>query len=219
MGTSPSAFPDPVHDLPLAPGATQTAVLAGGCFWCTEAVFAELAGVHEVTSGYVGDVAAKADYQTVCSGATKHAEAIRIRFDPAVISYGQLLKVFFSVAHDPTQLDRQGNDVGHQYRSAIFCADDAAEGGGGGLRRAARRSARLRPADRHAARAAHGVLRGRGLPPALRRAEPAPAVHRRDRAAEGREAPQALPREAEVRPLTRSALDYPHRHVSGTLRP
>ncbi len=126
MGASPSEFPDPERDLPpAAGGATQTAVLAGGCFWCTEAVFAELAGVHEVTSGYVGDVAAKADYRTVCSGATKHAEAIRIRFDPAVVSYGQLLKVFFSVAHDPTQLDRQGNDVGHQYRSAIFTADDA----------------------------------------------------------------------------------------------
>ena len=114
-------FPDPARDLTAAPGAdTQTAVLAGGCFWCTEAVFVELDGVLEVTSGYVGDVKAKADYETVCTGTTRHAEAIRIRFDPARISFGQLLKVFFSVAHDPTQLDRQGNDVGPQYRSAIF---------------------------------------------------------------------------------------------------
>jgi peptide-methionine (S)-S-oxide reductase len=124
-GHAAYAFPDPPRDIPLgSDGGLQTAVLAGGCFWCTEAVYAELAGVREVTSGYVGDVAAKADYETVCSGTTKHAEAIRIVFHPSVISYGQLLKVFFSVAHDPTQLDRQGNDLGHQYRSAIFYADD-----------------------------------------------------------------------------------------------
>jgi peptide-methionine (S)-S-oxide reductase len=125
MGTAPDEFPEPTRDIPPASGGgLQSAVLAGGCFWCTEAVFLELDGVREVTSGYVGDVAAKADYHTVCSGATKHAEAIRIRFDPTVISFGQLLKVFFSVAHDATQLDRQGNDIGHQYRSAVFYADD-----------------------------------------------------------------------------------------------
>jgi peptide-methionine (S)-S-oxide reductase len=118
-------FPNPARDVaPKATGAPQTAVLAGGCFWCTEAVFKELDGVLEVTSGYVGDVAAKANYETVCSGETAHAEAVRVRFDPAKLSFGQLLKVFFSVAHDPTQLDRQGNDVGRQYRSAIFAADD-----------------------------------------------------------------------------------------------
>ena len=124
-GHAAYAFPDPPRDIPLgSDGGLQTAVLAGGCFWCTEAVYAELAGVREVTSGYVGDVAAKADYETVCSGTTKHAEAIRIVFHPSVISYGQLLKVFFSVAHDPTQLNRQGPDVGPQYRSAIFYAND-----------------------------------------------------------------------------------------------
>ncbi len=117
-------FPNPLRDVaPSVTGAPQAAVLAGGCFWCTEAVFAQLDGVLEVTSGYVGDVAAKADYETVCTGQTAHAEAVRIRFDPAKLSYGQLLKVFFSVAHDPTQLDRQGNDVGRQYRSAIFAVD------------------------------------------------------------------------------------------------
>ena len=124
MGTAPNEFPEPERDVaPASSGATQTAVLAGGCFWCTEAVFKELDGVLEVTSGYVGDVAAKADYGTVCTGATKHAEAVRIRFDPTRIRFGELLKVFFSVAHDPTQLDRQGNDIGPQYRSAIFTAD------------------------------------------------------------------------------------------------
>ena len=117
-------FPSPERDVAPSPtGAPQVAVLAGGCFWCTEAVFAELDGVLEVTSGYVGDAADKADYDSVCSGTTSHAEAVRVRFDPAKLTYGQLLRVFFSVAHDPTQLDRQGNDVGRQYRSAIFPVD------------------------------------------------------------------------------------------------
>jgi peptide-methionine (S)-S-oxide reductase len=121
--TFPERFPDPEVDVAAASGE-QTAVLAGGCFWCTEAVYKELDGVLEVTSGYVGGTAETADYRTVCSGMTDHAEAIEIRFDPSRISYGQLLKVFFSIAHDPTQLNRQGNDVGRQYRSAIFYLDD-----------------------------------------------------------------------------------------------
>ena len=125
MRTAPNEIPAPERDVaPTGSSGTQTAVLAGGCFWCTEAVFKDLEGVLEVTSGYVGDTQALADYSTVCSGRTNHAEAIRIRFDPAKISFGELLKVFFSVAHDPTQLDRQGNDVGRQYRSAIFPVDD-----------------------------------------------------------------------------------------------
>jgi peptide-methionine (S)-S-oxide reductase len=123
--TFPEAFPDPEVDIPASgPGDEQVAVLAGGCFWCTEAVFKELDGVLGVTSGYAGGTADTADYRTVCSGRTDHAEAIEIRFDPNRITYGQLLKVFFSVAHDPTQRDRQGADVGRQYRSAIFYADE-----------------------------------------------------------------------------------------------
>lgn len=119
-----SAFPSPLMDI-RSDEAESVAVLAGGCFWCTEAVFKELDGVLGVTSGYSGGSADTANYQAVCSGTTDHAEAIRIRFDPAKISYGQLLKVFFSVAHDPTQVNRQGNDQGRQYRSAIFYANDA----------------------------------------------------------------------------------------------
>lgn len=119
-----SAFPDPAVELAPDPAITeQVAVLAGGCFWCTEAVFRELDGVLEVTPGYSGDDAASANYDTVCGGNTAHAEAISIRFDPARISYGRLLKVFFAVAHDPTHVDRQGNDRGRQYRSVIFYAD------------------------------------------------------------------------------------------------
>jgi peptide-methionine (S)-S-oxide reductase len=121
----PSDFPDPERDIPAKPGAGDAvAVFAGGCFWCTEAVYRELDGVRDVKSGYAGGTAETADYKTVCSGRTGHAEAIEIRYDPARTSFGQLMKIFFAVAHDPTQLNRQGNDVGPQYRSAIFYADD-----------------------------------------------------------------------------------------------
>ena len=118
----PSDFPDPASDVPLAsPGAAPaTAVLAGGCFWCTEAVYRQMDGVRDVVPGYAGGTRETADYETVSTGRTDHAEAIRITYDPARLTYGQLLKVFFSVAHDPTQRNRQGNDVGRQYRSAIF---------------------------------------------------------------------------------------------------
>ena len=116
-------FPDPAVDVAPGAAAAQRAVLAGGCFWCTEAVFLPLNGVHSVESGDIGGTAETANYQAVCSGATGHAEAITITFDPAAISFGQLLKVFFAVAHDPTQLNRQGGDRGTQYRSAIFPVD------------------------------------------------------------------------------------------------
>lgn len=99
------------------------AVFAGGCFWCTEAVFEQLNGVSDVVSGYAGGSAETANYRAVTGGDTGHAEVIRITYDPKVIGYGQLLKVFFAT-HDPTQLNRQGNDVGTQYRSAIFYADE-----------------------------------------------------------------------------------------------
>ena len=124
-GPELTAFPDPVRDLGPGDSQARTAILAGGCFWCTEAVFLPLDGVTGVTSGYIGGAAATANYEAVCAGTTGHAEAIAVAFDPAVISYGQLLKVFFAVAHDPTQLNRQGADRGTQYRSAIFPADDA----------------------------------------------------------------------------------------------
>lgn len=120
---APEQFPDPAHDLDA--DGEGVAVLAGGCFWCVEAVYKEIDGVLQVTSGYAGGSAETADYRTVCTGRTDHAEVVMVRFDPARTSFGQLLKVFFSVAHDPTQMDRQGNDIGRQYRSAIFYADDA----------------------------------------------------------------------------------------------
>lgn len=97
----------------------QQAILAGGCFWCLEAVFLRLKGVVSVASGYIGGTPESADYQSVCSGQTEHAEAVKIDFDPSQISYLELLEVFFDI-HDPTQLNRQGHDIGRQYRSAIF---------------------------------------------------------------------------------------------------
>ncbi len=117
-------FPDPRVDITAPPDGDAMIVLAGGCFWCTEAVYLQLDGVREVASGYAGGTAETANYETVCSGTTNHAEAIQIRYDPRRISYGQILKVFFSVAHDPTQLNHQGADRGRQYRSAIFYAND-----------------------------------------------------------------------------------------------
>lgn len=115
------AFPDPKVDLTVASDAgPQTMVIAGGCFWCSEAVFQNVKGVTNVVSGYCGGTKAEANYETVCSEQTNHAESIRITYDPKLTSYGHLLKLFFSVAHDPTQLNGQGADIGRSYRSAIF---------------------------------------------------------------------------------------------------
>ena len=106
--------------------ASEQATLAGGCFWCTEAVFKDLIGVSGVESGYTGGRVASPSYEAVCGGSTGHAEAIRITFDPEAIGYGDILDIFFAT-HDPTQLNRQGNDVGTQYRSAIFPHSPAQE--------------------------------------------------------------------------------------------
>jgi peptide-methionine (S)-S-oxide reductase len=123
-----SHFPAPAVDQdPVAQTGNQTAVLSGGCFWCTEAVFEQLAGVTDVTSGYTGGTANEAHYEIVGAGKTNHAESIRITFDPSKITYGTILKVFFSVAHDPTTKDRQGPDWGRQYRSAIWYKDAGQE--------------------------------------------------------------------------------------------
>ena len=122
---SPEKFPDPELDpLPVPANGEASAVLAGGCFWCVEAVYKQLDGVSAVISGYAGGTESTADYHTVSTGRTGHAEAVEIRFEPARVSYGRLLKVFFSIAHDPTTKDSQGPDVGTQYRSVIFYGND-----------------------------------------------------------------------------------------------
>jgi len=120
-GILAATLPNPSVDVTAS--GKQTAVFAGGCFWCTEAVFEPLAGVEKVVSGYAGGDARGANYDMVGAGKTNHAEVIEITYDPSRISYGTLLKVFFAVAHDPTTKDRQGPDWGRQYRSAIFYKD------------------------------------------------------------------------------------------------
>ena len=119
----------------------EQAIVAGGCFWCTEAVFRDVIGVSEVESGYIGGTKPDPTYKEVCTGTTGHAEAIRITYDPSILSYGDLLDVFMGT-HDPTQLNRQGNDIGTQYRSAIFPLDDA--------QRAEAEAALLRANEEHA---------------------------------------------------------------------
>jgi peptide-methionine (S)-S-oxide reductase len=116
----PTVIAPPIIDAPKAAGALQTAVLSGGCFWGVQGVFEHVRGVRKVVSGYAGGDAATAQYEKVSSGTTGHAESVQITFDPAEVSYGELLQIFFSVAHDPTQLNRQGPDSGTQYRSEIF---------------------------------------------------------------------------------------------------
>ncbi|MBV8553798.1 MAG: peptide-methionine (S)-S-oxide reductase MsrA [Acidobacteriaceae bacterium] len=118
-----AAFPDPAIDVPAATGL-QTAVLAGGCFWGVEGVFERVKGVKKVVSGFAGGDKSTANYETVSTGSTGHAESVEITFDPTQITYGQLLKIYFSVAHNPTELNRQGPDYGTQYRSAIFYGND-----------------------------------------------------------------------------------------------
>jgi len=118
-------FPDPAVDMPAgAPHSKQTAVLAGGCFWGMEAVFDRLKGVNRVVSGFAGGEKSTAHYEDVSTGSTGHAESVQITYDPSQITFGQLLKVYFAVAHDPTELNRQGPDEGTQYRSAVFYMDD-----------------------------------------------------------------------------------------------
>ena len=118
------ALPPPAIDNPKTPGPPQTAVLSAGCFWGVQGVFQHVKGVQKVLAGYAGGDRSTADYDAVSTGDTGHAESVKIVFDPAVVSYGQLLQIAFSVVHDPTQLNRQGPDVGTQYRSSIFYTDE-----------------------------------------------------------------------------------------------
>ena len=117
-------LPAPLVDNPKSSGPLQTAVIAGGCFWGIQGVFEHVRGVTKVLSGYSGGEKSTAEYETVSTGRTGHAESVQIVFDPKEVSYGELLRVYFSVAHDPTELNRQGPDIGTQYRSNIFFSDE-----------------------------------------------------------------------------------------------
>jgi peptide-methionine (S)-S-oxide reductase len=121
---APVVIPAPALDNPKQRGQMQTAVLAGGCFWGMQGVFEHVRGVQEVLAGYSGGARSTAEYDQVGSGRTGHAESVQIIFDPAEVTYGELLHIYFSVAHDPTELNHQGPDSGTQYRSAIFYGDD-----------------------------------------------------------------------------------------------
>ncbi len=175
---------------------TEVATLAGGCFWCLEAVFDQLAGVRSVESGYMGGDSSNPSYEEVCSGQSGHAEVVRLGFDPSVVSFRDILAVFFTI-HDPTTPDRQGNDRGTQYRSAIFFHTPEQELAARETiaRLGARGSAEP---DRHRGGPGRHVLAGRGLPPGVLRARglAEPLLHARG-GAQGRQVPQALPRSPE----------------------
>jgi peptide-methionine (S)-S-oxide reductase len=121
----PVILPAPAVDNPKVAAPPQTAVVAGGCFWGVQGVYQHVRGVQKVLSGYAGGTKATADYDAVSRGTTGHAESVEIRFDPKELSYGEILQIYFSVVHDPTQLNRQGPDTGPQYRSNIFFADES----------------------------------------------------------------------------------------------
>jgi peptide-methionine (S)-S-oxide reductase len=122
-GEAAVVIPAPLLDNPKTSGPLQTAVVAGGCFWGVQGVYQHVRGVRKALSGYAGGTRATADYEAVSRGGTDHAESVEITFDPKDVSYGEILQIYFSVVHDPTQLDRQGPDTGRQYRSNIFYAD------------------------------------------------------------------------------------------------
>ena len=166
--------------------ATETAVFAGGCFWGVEAVFEHVKGVTNVVSGYAGGTVANPDYDVVSSGRTGHAEAVRVTFDPAVVSYNTLLDVFFTVAHDPTQLNRQGPDVGTQYRSAVFTASAEQEKSGHGVRGADGEVAQIQQACCHTGGTTQSVLHGGSVSPRLSARPYDATVHRLQRLAKTR---------------------------------
>src|SRR5271157_4668655 len=125
FAASANPFPDPAVDVPADTAkSTQVAVFAGGCFWGVEGVYEKVKGVKDAVSGFAGGAKETAHYEVVSTGRTGHAESVKVVFDPSQITYGQLLKIFFSVAHNPTELNRQGPDAGTQYRSVIFYGND-----------------------------------------------------------------------------------------------
>ena len=172
--------------------STQTATLAGGCFWCLEAVFEQLKGVVKVVSGYAGGKVENPSYRDVCTGATGHAEVVQVTYDPAQISYRDLLGVFFSI-HDPTSLNRQGADVGTQYRSAIFYHDEAQKATAEAM--IARSHGREALAQPHRDRnyCLYEILSGGELPPGVLPQQYLPTVLPGGDCAEGGQVPQAIP--------------------------
>ena len=171
-------IPPPAMDEPAPAPGSQTVVLAGGCFWGVQAVFQHVKGVSHALSGYAGGTKDTAIYEVVSSGRTGHAESVQVTFDPRQVSFGEILQIYFSVAHDPTQLNRQGSDTGTQYRSAIFFPERRAEARRRSLYRSARQGRRIPTTDRDAAQSARGIFCRRVLPPGLRDTAPDQSLHR-----------------------------------------
>ncbi len=194
-GKTASALPTPTVDEPATGGPkTETAVLAGGCFWGVQGVFQHVKGVSSATSGYAGGDQATADYDTVSSGTTKHAESVRITYDPTQVTYGQLLRVFFGVVQDPTELNSQGPDVGPQYRSVIFTQDDTQQKIANAYVAQLNQAGRVLLADRHDRDAGRPILPRRDLSPGLPEAASEQSVHRGQRPAEAWRTQIGLPR-------------------------
>ena len=196
-------IPPPAAETPAQNAGLETAVLAGGCFWGIQAVYQHVKGVTNAVSGYAGGAQKDALYETVSSGRTGHAEAVKVTFDPRQVSYGKILQIYFSVAHDPTQFNHQGPDTGPQYRSEIFPQNEAQQ------KTAKDYIAQLdkaqvfkRPIVTKTELDEDAVLCGGGLSPGLRDPSSLPALHRVQRRAEGRE-----PEEAVSGCLARSAGD------------
>ena len=168
-----------------APGNLQTAVVAGGCFWGVQGVYQHLKGVKSVLSGYAGGDGSSADYESVSAGDSGHAESVQIVYDPAQVTYGQILQVFFSVAHDPTQLNRQGPDTGTQYRSAIFYTSDKQKKIAESYIAQLDKAGAYPQPHRHARRPVETFLRSRGLSPGLPAQSPDESLHRHQRSSEG----------------------------------
>ena len=181
-----ATVPGPTLDEPAGSSTSETAVLAGGCFWGVQGVFQHVRGVSSAVSGYAGGDASTAQYETVGTGTTGHAESVRITYDPTQVSYGQLLHIFFAVVNDPTELNRQGPDVGEQYRSAIFPQNDVQQKVADAYIAQLNQAKVFDGAGRHAHRQGLGLLPGRGLSPGLPELEPDRALHRDQRHAEAR---------------------------------
>ena len=177
-------FPPPVQDEKVGATHSETAVFAGGCFWGVQGVFEHVRGVKQVASGYSGGAARTAQYETVSDGDTGHAESVQITYDPTQITYGRLLQIFFSVAHNPTELDYQGPDHGTQYRSAIFPANAAAAQHRAVVYRAARQRSCVFGRNRDSRGGLQGLLSGGKLSPELPRAASGLPVYRDQRSAE-----------------------------------
>ena len=172
-------IPPPAHEAPDATAGLETAVIAGGCFWGIQAVYQHVKGVTNAVSGYAGGAKKDADYETVSSHMTKHAESVRVTFDPKQISYGKILQIYFSVAHNPTELNRQGPDTGPQYRSEIFPQSEAQAKTARDYIAQLDAAHVFKPPDRHQDRHHEGrVLPGRGLSPGLRLPASHAAVYR-----------------------------------------